>query len=207
LIYMNKMAEAEKCISQCQEIVNRIGDKSLQVDLFSTTGLFYFMQKKPIEAINYHLKCIQLAEQIGYTYGLPLYRSDLAEAYFESGQIKLANDQIDQALADSDTDFLKAYSLIILGRIRTIENRFEEAERALAESLQFFSVQEPSLLSVGFILKYYGILKIEMKDYHRAFELLDEARAVFEKIGLLHHKGQVEILMHSFAEQLSDSEN
>jgi tetratricopeptide (TPR) repeat protein len=177
---------ARSYAERAKAIYEEISDRQSVGRLLNNLGGLTFLLGKPQAAKKYLKSAFAQALEVGSTGDAAQAIASLAQVHLRTGEIQLAEEQARHALRllDGRIDFLDEIgsTQLVLGRALMEQERFEEAEEALAlaeasfEQLSSDSHRASAWLAQGDLAARRGDDRAAARLYRRAAEALQDVR-------------------------------
>jgi len=134
-------AAAEKCIDRMFAVGSEIGSDFARSYVLDMHGRLCLRRGQAGLAERAFENALQLVRRKGDLLGQLHARLGLAEALFDQGRLRSAEQQAIQIIDSAPRlrqEFLRARALLALGQIRVRQDRYGEAEHALEASIEIF---------------------------------------------------------------------
>ena len=141
---------------------------------FRNLGLSYFGAGKYDSAITTYNQFIEKFTEREWERDA---HSDLVEVYLATGQYNKALEQIDKALALSETKFSKSWAIAKKGYIYYLKNDFPTALRFFNQSLTIF----PDAI---WSREWRGLVFLKQQNYDQALAEAEKMKALIDQFGL-----------------------
>ena len=178
-LYQGKWEEAERYLGETLVVAQQIGDRQGLENAQTPLAELDVLAGRPQEAIR-RLEELAAAEDVSLQVFPPL-----AWALLEAEAVERAEEVVTEAIRRARAQkrrFHLLEALRVLGMVYVRQERFEEAGRAFQEGLEL-ARSLPFPYAEARILYHLGLLERQRGELERAQERLEEALAIFRRLG------------------------
>lgn len=183
-IYLGRWQEARRELASGLELARRIDNRRMQAVLIYDLGLVAQAEGKNREAVEHLEHALTLAREVA-PHHIAQWTVALAEAYLDQGELQRAQEQVEHGLAlakQLDNQPVIGLAHRIQGRIRRVQDRWQQAAQAFDESLAIYRKPEDRL-EIARTLHEYGRTLLAAGDRERGQAMLLEALQIFVSLG------------------------
>lgn len=153
----------------------------------------YIQAKCFAEAAEIAQQTLPFFERIKDPYGMATTAANLAEAYYELGELELAEKYAYYVLQQEEPHTMP-YALFTLGMVRRAQERLEDAADALQSGAELAQKNGDRYL-LAYTQRSLGEVRSDQGDGEEAERLLHEALSLFEEMGLSQEVVQTAALL------------
>ena len=177
---LQKLDEAVAHATNAIHIFERLGDR-LNVEYMRQNLSFIYLQTKQFQqAIEAATKAYCFFDEVGNSYFCAGAAANLAEAYFELGDLANAQQYAQAALARAERQ-IEPYALYTLGQVKQARGELAEATATFVESvLKARTNDEPYM--EAYAQRALGKVCLEQGDTVRGRQALTDALQLFERL-------------------------
>jgi tetratricopeptide (TPR) repeat protein len=153
----------------------------------------YIQAKRFAEATDVAQQALPFFERIKDPYGMSTAAANLAEAYYELGQLDLAEKYVNYVLQHEEPHTMP-YALFTLGMVRRAQARLKDAADVLKFGAELAQKNGDRYL-YAYTQRALGEVRSEQGDAEAAQCLWQEAFSLFEALGLDQEAAQTAALL------------
>lgn len=187
--FNNSMIHAKKAINYYE----RIGDRFSIAKIRNNLSSAYLQTRQFHEAIEAGTLALAFFESIHYAHGIGATAANLAESYFETGDLQNAQKYARYVL-DQEEPHAYPYGLFTLGLVARAEKRVGDAEQVFSQCAQIAEQNEDKYM-VAYAKRALGEVYFEQKKAEEGKRAVKEALSLFEQMGMTQEVSATETLL------------
>jgi tetratricopeptide (TPR) repeat protein len=181
---LGRVDEATQAAAEATDHYVRIGDQLSSAYMRVVLGGIYVNARRFEEAIPPTLEGLAFLEKTGQTQWMVQPLAQLAEAYLETGQIDMAIGYAERVLA-SEMTLYQPYAFYTLGLAAQRQGRLVDAAALFDEGLRAARDNSDPFIE-AYLLRNIGRLHWAQGEQAAARDVLNQALALFRKMGIAH---------------------
>ena len=175
-------AAAREYAAAAMAYYERTGDRLSLENMRAEVAGFFLNERRFAEAIAPLLAVLTFFERIKHDLRIAYTSSNLAEAYFETGRLDLAETYALRAI-QSEIQRVQPYACCTLGKVRYAQQRTADAEHVLQTGIAA-AEQAQDLFIAAYLYRAYGQLLCGEERRPQALANLASALALFEQLAM-----------------------
>ncbi len=162
----------------------RSGDRLSLENMRAEVAGFLLNQRRFVEAIAPHEAALSFFEEIKHDLRIAYISSNLAEAYFETGQLEKAETHALRAI-QSENPRVQPYACYTLGQIRHLQKRIEESEQVFKRGVRVAEQTGDDFIA-AYLYRAYGTMQSQEGRTEAGVQTLEKSRERFAKLTMEH---------------------
>lgn len=161
-----------------------MGDRLSLENMRAEVAGFLLNQRRFAEAIAPHEAALSFFEEIKHDIRIAYISSNLAEAYFETGQLEKAEAHALRAI-QSENPRVQPYACYTLGQIRHSQKRIEESEQVFKRGVRVAEQTGDDFIA-AYLYRAYGTMQSQEGRTEAGVQTLEKSRERFAKLTMEH---------------------
>ena len=176
----------------------RSGDRLSLEDMRAEVAGFYLNERRFDEAIEPSLATLRFFENISHHPRIAYISSNLAEAYYETGQLELAEKYALRAIQSEDRR-LQPYACYTLGQVRYAQNRLADAEHVFQTGIDAAKQSRDDFIA-AYLYRVYGKVLCQEKRLIDGLANLRTALDYFNHLKMPSESEQTALIIQSYSQ-------
>lgn len=207
-VRLGNLAEAERFLTQAQEVASGSEDSLLQVDIYNSQGVFYLYSGIYDKAFTSYLAGLSLARGIGAKRYEVRFLNNIGEIYRENKDFATAIDYYNQTLAaqnELDDYNRKSIPLANLSSVYIALGDLSKAQMYAEKALNIARAQGDQMIE-SVSLQYLGIIARMNACPEEAIRYLQQSLEIYKQTREMIHATEVLLDFHKVYFQIGNIE-
>ncbi|MCA9180086.1 MAG: tetratricopeptide repeat protein, partial [Planctomycetales bacterium] len=160
----------------------RTGNRAQEVYARSNLAAAYLTAGNYAAAIDEATQALAFCKRMNAPYWMAMNAANLAEAYFELGDLAHAEQYAMRVIEHEEVDSYP-YALFTLGSVRRVQERYDDALHFYSQSSRVAEHNEDRFL-LAYVYRGIGDLYVEQNECANAKEAYAQALTLFERLAI-----------------------